>query len=447
MPILPRIILFSTFCLASSLSAQGLAWQSSLDAALQFAKKTQRVLLVAVVMPGERGSDGIIAHYKDSRVRKLSTQCVCFRIDVGTSRPSADEREVLQSYLGAAPRDPIVVPHHVIVHPDGKQVLSSAAYQMTAGQLEWFIVDGIKQFDPTFEWMLSERSRAPEGLRYGDVQSTEEEVTPPPTRAEVKKAIETLKKGGSGWQGSVESYNVLLRSDESAAIKYVEAQLQGGRGFLTRLAIAQIGAVSPVAWSPILVDFLSNRNDSRREDAAKGLANMAHSKTNKAIKKQLKAEKKPSVKAWLIRAAVATAPKDKATISAIDKALSKDKDANVRMHAAVAAGALEEKDAAHRLMRKAMSDSDPDVRSAAAYAMAARRDKEMMPTIEATIETEPDAETKHWMELALDTLLNNKDLREFENFRKKVLKEGVQRDNGGNNNQGGRQPGGRRNGG
>lgn len=75
-------------------------------------------------MPGERGSDALIEHYRDSGVRKISNQCVCFRIDVGTARPSADEREVLQQYLGAAPRDPIVVPHHVMVHPDGKTVLS-----------------------------------------------------------------------------------------------------------------------------------------------------------------------------------------------------------------------------------------------------------------------------------------------------------------------------------
>ena len=63
--------------LTTSVLAQELAWHSSLASALDFAKEKNRVMLVAVVMPGERGSDGIIAHYRDSDVRKLSGNCVC----------------------------------------------------------------------------------------------------------------------------------------------------------------------------------------------------------------------------------------------------------------------------------------------------------------------------------------------------------------------------------
>jgi len=408
--------------LVTTLSAQ--SWQRSLEAALDHAKEKNRVLFVAVVMPGERGSDAVIDHYKDSGVRKIAAQCSSLRIDVGTARPSADEREVLQRYLGAAPRDPIVVPHHVIVHPDGKTVLSSAGYQMTAGQMEWFIADGIRLFDKTFEWPLGDRARAPEGLRYGDVKTTEREVTPPPSKADVKEAIAELKKGGAGWQGSIKHYTTLLRSEQSTAIKYVKAQLTGVRGgFMAGMAIGTIAEISPVVWSSVLVDYLDNRDDSRREDAARGLTKMAHKKTNKAIKKQLKAEKEPEVIAWLLRASAATAPADKATITALEKALKKSKEANVRMHAAVAAGTLEDKAAAFRLMRRALADADPDVRSAAAYAMAIRRDAELAVALEPAVEGENDAEAKHWLELALATLRKKRDLREFENFRTKVLKE------------------------
>ena len=406
------------------MAAQGPSWQRSLDVALQTIKDKNRPLLVAVVMPGERGSDAIIEHYRDSGVRKVSNQCVCLRIDVGTARPSADEREVLQRYLGAAPRDPIVVPHHVMVHPDGTTVLSSASYQMTAGQLEWFIADGIRLFDKTFEWPLGQRARAPESLRYGDVKKTETDVPPPPTKKQVKEAIAALKKGGTGWQGSIEHYTTLLRSEESSAIKYVQAQLTGTRGgFMAGIALGTIAEVSPTAWSVVLVDFLDNRTEDRRQDAARGLTKMAEKKTFKPIKKRLKAEKETKVLAWLLRAAAATAPTDKATITAIDKAIAKNKDENVRMHAAVAAGALEDKAASFRLMRKALADDHPDVRSAAAYAMATRRDPEMAAALEPAVQGERDAEARHWLELALDTLLKKRDLREFENFRAKVLKE------------------------
>ena len=414
--------------LATSVTAQELAWQSSLASALDFAKAKNRVMLVAVVMPGERGSDGIIAHYRDSAVRKASANCVCLRIDVGTARPSADERDVLQRYLGAAPRDPIVVPHHVIVHPDGKTVLSSAAYQMTAGQLEWFLVDGVKQFDSTFEWPLGERARAPEGLRYGDVETTQEEVKPPPSKKDVKEAIAALKKG-AGWMGSIEHYQTLLRSEESSAIKYVDSQVRGGQGMVAGMALTAISEISPTAWAPMLVQFLDNRKSARRLEAARGLTSMAVKKTNKPIKKALKAEKEAEVKAWLLRAAVATNAKDRSTISAVEKAITKDKDES------------------HRLMRKALADADPDVRSAAAYAMALRRDKELAPSLEPAIEGETDAEAKHWMELAIGTLRKKGDLREFENFRTKVLKETRGLRNRAGRGRGGRNGGGNAGGG
>jgi hypothetical protein len=445
-----QLLTLIPLCLTSTVLAQELAWHSSLASALEFAKEKNRVMLIAVVMPGERGSDGLIAHYRDSAVRKISSNCVCLRIDVGTARPSTDERDVLQRYLGAAPRAPIVVPHHVIVHPDGKTILSSAAYQMTAGQLEWFIADGVRQLDSTFEWPLGERARAPEGLRYGDVKTTEEEVKPPPSKEDVKAAIDGLKKGGDGWMGSIENYQVLMRSDEPSAIKYVDSQMRGGQGMVARLALTAISEISPAAWSPILVQFLTNRQSARRLEAARGLTNMAVKKTNKPIKKALKKEKDAEVKAWLLRAAVATGPKDKSTITAVEKAITSDEESVVRMHAAVAAGAIEDKDDAHRLMRKALSDEDPDVRSAAAYAIATRRDRELAASLEPAIKGETDAEAKHWMELAIDTLLKKRDLRDFENFRTKVLKEtrgllnrnGLGGRNGGGGNGGGGNGGG-----
>jgi hypothetical protein len=444
----PLSITLATAWLASTLAAQGPSWQRSLEAALQAIKDKNRPMLVAVVMPGERGSDAVIDHYKDSGVRKIANQCTCLRIDVGTSRPSADEREVLQRYLGAAPREPIVVPHHVMVHPDGETILSSASYQMTAGQLEWFIADGIRLLDKTFEWPLGERARAPESLRYGDVKKTETDTDAPPTKKEVKEAIAKLKKGGTGWQGSIEHYNTLLRSEDPSAIKYVQSQLSGRTGgFIAGTALSTIAEVSPTAWSVVLIDFLDNRNEARRKDAARGLAKMAYPKTFKAIKKRLKAEKEAEVFAWLLRAAAATAPKNKATITAIEKALAKNKDENVRMHAAVAASALEDKAASFRLMRKALADDHPDVRSAAAYAMATRRDAEMAAALEPAVQGERDAEAKHWLELALETLHKKRDLREFENFRTKVLGETRGGNRGGGNRGGGNRGGGNRGGG
>jgi hypothetical protein len=313
---------------------------------------------------------------------------------------------------------------------------------MTAGQLEWFVADGIQRFDPKFTWALGERARAPEGLRYGaEVEKTEQTPTPPPTAAEVDEAIAELKKSRGGWRGAIEHYTVLLRSDQPAAIKYVETQLRGGRGFMTPIALTSIADVSPVEWAPLLCEFVDDRDAGHRESAARGLAKMADEKSAKAVKKQLRSEKEPAVRAWLVRAAVTTSPKDKATIAAVEKVLADDEDATVRMHAAVAAGALEDKAAARRLMQQALADGDPNVRSASAYAMAASRDQDYAEVLEQALAGERDAETKYWIELAVATLREQRDLREFRRFRTEVLGErfGVDRNRGG---AGGGEPGG-----
>ena len=418
------LILAAATLMAAGSVAQGLPWQTSLDAALERAAANNQPLFVAVVMPGERGSDAVIDHYRDSGLRRLTRNCVCFRVDLGQGmRPTVDGSEVLKRYLGAAPRDPVVVPHHLMVHPDGKTVLSSAAYQLTAGQLEWLIADGITQVDPEFSWELGERARPPEGLSYGEVETTETQPESPPTAAEVKEAITKLKRGGAGWGGSFESYGVLLRSSEPAAVKYVEGQLRGGAGFMTSMALRTIGEISPVEYSGVLTSFLSDRKESNRQDAARGLTKMAYDKSNKAIKKQLKSEKEPEVKAWLLRAAAATGPSDKKVITAIERAITKDPETDVRVHAVVAAGVLEDEDAAHRLMEKALEDKDPLVRSAAAYAMANRRDAGLLPVLKAAVEVEEDGEALHWQELAIEVIANKRDLRDFKNFRSEVLGE------------------------
>ena len=192
---------------------------------------------------------------------------------------------------------------------------------------------------------------------------------------------------------------------------------------MTSMALRTIGEISPVEYSGVLTSFLSDRKESNRQDAARGLTKMAYDKSNKAIKKQLKSEKEPEVKAWLLRAAAATGPSDKKVITAIERAITKDPETDVRVHAVVAAGVLEDEDAAHRLMEKALEDKDPLVRSAAAYAMANRRDAGLLPVLKAAVEVEEDGEALHWQELAIEVIANKRDLRDFKNFRSEVLGE------------------------
>ena len=180
--------------LCAGLPAQ-LPWQRSLDAALQAASERQQVLLIAVLIPGERDSDALVETYRDAGVRKLGRACVCLRIDVQSERGDEDRLTVLEKYLDAPPREPFLAPHHVIVNPDGETVISSAARRMTVGQMEWFLADGIKKFDGSFKWPRNDRMRAPEGLRYKEREGSRDELRLPPTKKEVKAAIDALKRG------------------------------------------------------------------------------------------------------------------------------------------------------------------------------------------------------------------------------------------------------------
>ena len=447
---LDRSILSLTFAgLCAGLPAQ-LAWQSSLDAALAAAAERKQPLLVALLVPGERDSDALIDCYRDAGLRKLARNVVCLRIDVVSERGDEDQLNAVERFLGAAPREPFVAPHHVLVQPDGETVISSAAHRMTVGQLEWFVRDGLRRFDGSFQWPRSDRMRAPEDLRYEERETTEQGLLLPPTKKQVKAAIDSLKKGGAGWQGSIENYTTLLTSDEKSAVKYVETQLSGGRGMITGLALSTISRISPAAYAPILEEFLDYRRSSQRREAAMGAFLMAPPKLKKAVFKQLKREKDDETRAWLLRATVALAPKDKATVTALEKALKKDEAPFVRAQAAVAAGALEVREASLRLMQRALNDGDPDVRSAAAYAMAARRDQELLGALEPSVRSEPDAEAKRWLELAMTVLSSRGDLSGFERLRRRVLKEptrglpdmGRGRNRGGGGQGGGGQGGG-----
>ncbi|MGC6486407.1 MAG: hypothetical protein ACON4Z_02080 [Planctomycetota bacterium] len=408
--------------LCGGLSAQ-LSWQPSLEAARAAAAERNQPMLVAILVPGERDSDALLQAYRDANLRKLASNVVCLRIDVVSERGDEDRLAVVERYLGAPPREPFVAPHHVLVAPDGETVISSAAHRMTVGQLEWFIGDGLRKLDSSFRWPRSDRMRAPADLRYEERETTEQELLLPPSRKKVKAAIDALKKGGAGWQGAIENYTTLLTSDERAAVKYVDTQLSGGRGMITGIVLSTVSRLSPLAYAPMLEEFLDNRRSNRRREAAVGLWQMAPKKSKKAIFKQLKREDDAEARGWLLRAAVAVAPKDKASVAAIERALKKDDEAFVRAQAAVAAGALELRDESLRLMRRALNDGDPDVRAAAGFAMAARRDQELLGALEPSVRSEPDAETKRWLELAMTVLSQRGDLAGFERLRRKILKE------------------------
>lgn len=427
-----RFALLGVLC-ASTASAQ-IRWADSLADALTQAAADNTIVMIALSMPGERASDLLEnGHYRDSRLGQLSKHSVNLVFRVGPNGEfDTDERLVRERYLGAGPDTSVAVPHHLFVKPVGDgELISSVAYQLTEGQLEWIWVDAIRTVQPTFEWELSDAARAPERMKKAGVTAGDE--TPePPTEEEVEHALAEIKKSsgggrrGGGWMRSLEHVGVIVRSDEKAAIKWATTTMRSFGSTIAQRVLRTVGEYSPQPWWTFAASYLEDRSEEAREESARALEQLAAKKSLSPLKKQLRAEKSDTVKGRLIRALAAVAPSDNGVASTIGKVLSKEKSAEVRIQAAAAISVLEKPDAVRKHLEAALEDKNDVVRSAAAFAIASRRDKELLPLLESAAARERNNEAKRWMTTA-KSVVETGELEPFDDFRKNVLGDRLDR--------------------
>lgn len=416
----------SCLALACTLGAQDVRWEPFLTDALARAEKEQKVLFVALGMPGERDSEAVQPHYRDRAIAALTEGSVNCYVEIAlTDRPLDDERLVLERFFDKKPRGPILLPHHLIIDPDGRTVLSSVAGRTTAGELEWFVADGLAKHDPESSWQRADRCRAPLRLRYEAREEPGENYRPrpKPTKPEVDEAISALNKSRFA-RNAMTHYGTVLRSDERSALDYIEVQMRGG-GWIRRMVLRSIGRLSPPAWTGILVENLAERDAQTRESAARGLEQLGDPKALRAVRKQLRSEKEEGPRGWLARAAARLGPTDKAVISTLARMLDKDRSAAVRMHVALAAGVLEIEDEAIELLTAALGDTDHKVRAAAAYSLALRRDLTHVPLLEKAAADETDETARRWIQLALEIIRQKRDMSALADFAEDVRGSGA----------------------
>lgn len=410
--------------LAPMLPAQGITWANTLNGALDAAREKGTLVVIAIVMPGERGSDAMLEkQYLDAKVVELSKHTVNVKLVVGPSgTPPEDERIVRERWLKVAPDALVAAPNHLFVKPgepgsDG-ELLSSFAYEVTAGQLEWAWSDAIKKVKPDFAWTPSERARPPESLLYGAVAA--DGTTPAPTPQQVKLAIKELKAGGWDFQKRAANYRIVLASEDPEALRFGQQEMRNLPGGFRRMGLMTVGAVSPKAWHGFAESFLEDRDAALREEAARTLEQLAEPKALKALRKQFGAEDEETVRGRLLRAMVASAPGDKSVVKDIEKILTKDKSAPMRVQATMAAASIEDRATAQRLLKLALGDAAAHVRTAAAYGVAVRRDAELKPALEQVKGKENDLEVSQWYATALE-IVDGGDLRKFEPFVTQVV--------------------------
>ena len=416
-------VLFSLLC-ASPLLSQAFFDARTLNGALDSAREKGTIVMIAILMPGERGSDSMIEErYADAKIVQLARNTVNLKIVVGPEgTPPEDERLVRQRYLKVEPTAAVAAPNHLFVDPGeaGSEgtLLSSFAYEVTAGQLEWAWVDAIRKVKKDFAWELSERARAPESLLYGVAGG--DATKPAPNHQQVLAAIKELKAGGFDFAKRTENYRTLLASDDPEALKFGQMEMRNLPGGFRRMGLMTVGMVSPKAWHGFAEEFLGEREADMREEAARTLESLAEPKSLGEIRKQYGKEKEPKVRGRLLRAMVATGGADKNVAKEIEKVLQKDKDDTVRVQAAVAAAAIEDRDTARRLLSMGLADASGDVRTAATYGIASRREPEMKAALDKAKTTEKNIAVSQWMSEAI-AVIDGGELSKFDPFRKDVL--------------------------
>jgi hypothetical protein len=409
-------------CSGAVVTAQSIPWAVSLDGALTEARERGTVVVIAIHMPGERGSDAMReSHYRDGRIGSLAKETVNLLIEVGPGRVPADERKVRERYLKVEPDALVAVPHHLWVKPGAAgepgELMSSVAYQMTVGQLEWAWADAIKKVRPDFEWEADDRARAPESLLYGEAEKDGTE--PPPSRDEVREAIKKLRAGWADPKSMFDNYRTVLSSSEKEALQYGRTEMRNLGAFLKRPAMRLVADVSPPEWHELATEYLDDNDPRVREEAARALERLAVDRSTRTLRSMEPKEDDEATRGRMIRAMAACGPADRNVVRQLEKILRKDKVEAVRVQAAMAIQVLEDRDAVAKLLGFALDDEAAHVRTAAAYVIAARRDADLAQILADATADESDAEVSGWMATAKE-VLDGGDLRKFRTFVEKV---------------------------
>ena len=430
---------------ASLMLMQGrtIVWQTEFEKALKKAKTEKRILFVAINMAGERANDEAVrVHYRDSRILSLAKHSVNLFATAdrqgasgqrfpGLSWAQANriEMRVREQFLKIPADTDVVAPQHLFISPQGK-ILLSVPYQITVGELEWMFAEALSKNDPQFKWTLDGRARAPMRLKYG-YQKTTPAGNKAPSKEEVQEVLDDLRKGRVDFWDIADQVGVIIRSDNEDAIKYVKSFIHS-RWVRTNSRIDLIEAIgksSPKPWYVIVDPFVGDKKENVREAAIVAMAALGEKKGLKTLKKQLKKEKDATIEGRCLRAMAKLAPKDKSVISAIKKVLKNTKSSEeLRMHAIVAAGLLENRKVVSDVLAMALADPSAKPRSTAAYAIAVRRDKELLENLRAVLEREKNLAVKHWLTSAVKAIEGSND-EAFKDFLKDIVGDSDSRRN------------------
>ncbi|MFT4513440.1 MAG: hypothetical protein ACI89X_001337 [Planctomycetota bacterium] len=403
---------------ACSIGAQGkIKWETDFQAALTNAKATNQPILACFSMQGERVCDVIIAeHYNDPKLVQLSKQTVnVFCSPHGTAAQKELEKRVRIDLLKGDTTTWMVAPQHVVFMPDGKLVWA-VPYYITAGELEWMLVEAIRKVKPEFAWEATDRYRAPRSLA-AKITKAKAKQAPPPTHAEVKAILKEIKRGYGGYYGAKDKLPIIVRNDGSQAKKFVERLLTSHDSRMSARidTLSIIAANASRSWWSVAKCMLEDDAHDVRSAAVDTLRQLGEKRSTKVLLGRWRKDKSVHVRGAILQALVACGPSNAQVIKLVPGVLTGGKDENLRVQAAIAIASLDNKKTVHAGLTAALQDESQRVRSTAAWAIASRRDTELLAVLKVALATEPHKDAEKWMKLAC-TVLAGGELGAFAEF-------------------------------
>ncbi len=447
-----RALTFATALVTSLLAATNTAgadipWEGDWAVANERSTKENRVLFLAVNMDGERANDRLAEKvYRDKIIVKLveltvpviasahehsSRTCKRFGHIECTQHQKVDIR-VREDLLPKDAGGYVVAPQHVFLGPGG-DVLLSVPYEISAGELEWCLLEAIRRVDPKSKLKASPRARAPKRLVDGGLAPIigGEEIAPA-TREEVLELIAQVRKGGM--EDRAAALRRIMTADEKEAREFILQELRAGGGTGGRgsrgggrgggggggggggrneagegpwarqeLIIRNIGRLSPASWWVVVEKFALSKDEDLRSEAIAALEQLQAPESVKLIQSGLRKEKDERLEGNWLRALASCASADSKVASKLFKIAEKDKSPTVQTQAVVALGWLAPSEERDELLSDLLAGDQASLREASAIAAGLCREESMRALLE-THQAQAEGDVKAAVDAALTVL-------------------------------------------
>jgi hypothetical protein len=370
-------------------------WTPTVEEGLALAAKEKRPILLALGAVGEARSEALkkeiygnrkLAAFFESSVNIAAWAFVegeARRLpDFGDTTPedhAANWKVVTERWLSPNGAGVVALPQHLWLSPEG-EVLVSCPWEIDAEEFSWCFDEALRRMGKEERPALLKGAHPPRRLLLGEVVqvSDEDSYGRGFKPAELEELLKEKKKRDLRMGDYLDVMGILF-TDEEEAVIYMTQQLGlwefGGPAVSEIIdgSFTLVGLVSPASYLDLLEKFAAHNRASARAAVAAAFEQIGHPSGLTAVKKALKKEKDDEVRAEWVRALGACGRGNKAIAKTLIKLAEKEKHTRVRLNAILALGHVLPEDGAFQFLTEFSRNAEAEERQAAILALALGR--------------------------------------------------------------------------